>query len=182
MPYEILSGTPYAVLHPGAAYFTKRWPIQQLVETARWLDDRHGIEPVVILGPGDREIATEVREQFGTQTAILDSLSLRELIALIGGARLFVGNDSGPAHLATATGTPVVVIFGSSDSVTWRPWQTPHRVVQNDFPCNPCRGDRCYAFAEPRCILSVTVEQVKEACQQLLEEPNSKRETRNSGA
>jgi len=40
--------------------------------------------------------------------------------------------------------------------------------VQNDFPCNPCRGDRCYAFAEPRCILSVTLEQVCDACAALL--------------
>jgi hypothetical protein len=44
-----------------------------------------------------------------------------------------------------------------------------HRVVQNDFPCNPCRGDRCYAFDEPRCILSVTVEQVQDACRALLQ-------------
>jgi ADP-heptose:LPS heptosyltransferase len=62
-----------------------------------------------------------------------------------------------------------VVIFGSTDSATWRPWQTEHRVVQNDFPCNPCRGDRCYAFDQPRCILSVTVEQVREACEALLD-------------
>ncbi|MCL4523884.1 MAG: hypothetical protein M1451_08230, partial [Acidobacteria bacterium] len=72
--------------------------------------------------------------------------------------------------MGTAAGRPVAVIFGSSDSVTWRPWQVPHRVVQNDFPCNPCRGDRCYAFPEPRCILSVTLEQVCDACDALLKE------------
>jgi len=49
---------------------------------------------------------------------------------------------------------------------------TEHRVVQNDFPCNPCKGDRCYAFPEPRCILSVTVEQVREACAALLAAPH----------
>jgi ADP-heptose:LPS heptosyltransferase len=124
----------------------------------------------VVLGPGDRAIAGEVKQLMSGAAATFDSLTLRELIALIAGARLFLGNDSGPAHLATACGRPVVVIFGSSDSVTWRPWQVAHRVVQNDFPCNPCRGDRCYAFAEPRCILSVGPEQVRNACESLLAE------------
>ncbi|MBI3404696.1 MAG: glycosyltransferase family 9 protein [Acidobacteria bacterium] len=170
MPFEIVGHTKYAVMHPGAAYFTKRWNMQEFVALARWLDASRGLSPVIILGPGDREIAAEVKQAFGEQVAVLESLSLRELIALIAGARLFVGNDSGPAHLATASGIPVAVIFGSSDSVTWRPWQTPHRVIQNEFPCNPCRGDRCYAFPEPRCILSVTSEQVRAACAELLDD------------
>jgi len=175
--HEITSQTPYAVIHPGAAYFTKRWNIAQFAGVARWLEAQHGIYSVVALGPGDRGIAAEVREAFGPQAPILDALSLHELIALLAGARIFVGNDSGPAHLAAAAGRPAVVIFGSSDSVTWQPWQTPHRVVQNDFPCNPCRGDRCYAFDEPRCILSVTPEQVKEACQSLLDDEKQKRQS-----
>ena len=45
-----------------------------------------------------------------------------------------------------------------------------HRVVQNEFACNPCKGDRCYAFDEPRCILSVSFEQVRDACEVLLAE------------
>ncbi len=99
---------------------------------------------------------------------VLESLDLRLLIALIAGARMFVGNDAGPAHLAAAAGTPAAIIFGSSSSVHWRPWKVEHRVVQNDFPCNPCKGDRCYAFDEPKCILSISFEQVRDACEALL--------------
>jgi ADP-heptose:LPS heptosyltransferase len=63
----------------------------------------------------------------------------------------------------------VVVIFGSSHSTLWKPWQAPDSaVVQNYFDCNPCPGDRCYAFAEPRCILSITTEQVKVCLDALL--------------
>jgi ADP-heptose:LPS heptosyltransferase len=115
-------------------------------------------------------MAADVRRRFAPHSIVLgpEALDLRELIALVSRARLFIGNDSGPAHIAAAAGRPAVVIFGSSDSNTWRPWQNPHRVVQNDFPCNPCKGDRCYAFAEPQCILSVTPEQVKESCVSLL--------------
>ncbi|MBI1750121.1 MAG: glycosyltransferase family 9 protein [Acidobacteria bacterium] len=166
----IVPRAPFAVLHPGAAYFTKRWALEHFAAAAQWLHAQHGLNPVVVLGPGDRELVPAVRRLFAPPAVVFDSLSLRELIALISRARLVLGNDSGPAHLATAAGRPVAVIFGSSDSVTWRPWQVPHRVVQNEFSCNPCRGDRCYAFPEPRCILSVTLEQVRDACNALLAE------------
>ncbi len=158
------------IFHPGAAYFTKRWALEHFAATAQWLHSQHGLSTVVVLGPNDRELFPEIRRQFPMPSVVFDSLSLRELIALISRARLFLGNDSGPAHLASAAGRPVAVIFGSSDSVTWRPWQVPHRLIQNEFACNPCRGDRCYAFAEPRCILSVTPNQVRDACLDLLKE------------
>ena len=164
---------PYAVMHPGAAYFTKRWAAEKFNTTARWLRDERGIVPVISLGPDEGGLAQEMRERLSSRAIFFEpgALDLRQVIALISQARLFVGNDSGPAHLATATGRPAVVIFGSSDSTAWRPWQTSHRIVQNDFPCNPCPGDRCYAFDEPRCILSVAVEQVQGACAALLDAP-----------
>jgi ADP-heptose:LPS heptosyltransferase len=169
----IAPGSHFAVLHPGASYFTKRWALEHFAATAKWLREQHRLATVVVLGPGDRELLADVRRLFAPPSVVFDALSLRELIALISRARLFLGNDSGPAHLASATGRPAVIIFGSSDSVTWRPWQVPHRVVQNEFACNPCPGDRCYAFDEPRCILSVTPEQVREACNTLLSETQS---------
>ncbi|HXW18308.1 MAG TPA: glycosyltransferase family 9 protein [Candidatus Acidoferrales bacterium] len=168
----VSSGQMYAVLQPGARFYTKQWPIERFVSISRWLRETYGVEPIVSLGPDELEIANEARGQFGESALVLASLDLRELIALIAGARLFVGNDAGPAHLAAAAGTPSVVIFGSSSSVHWRPWQAPHRVVQNDFQCNPCKGDRCYAYDEPRCILSVTYEQVRDACDAILTNPS----------
>jgi lipopolysaccharide heptosyltransferase III len=161
---------PFALLHPGATAFTKRWPLASFAEIGSWLARAHGIVPVVRLGPGDASLAEEARRLFPRPCIVLgaDSLDLRELIALTSRAAIFIGNDSGPAHIAVAVGRPVVVIFGSSDSNTWRPWRGVHRVVQNDFPCNPCKGDRCYAFPEPRCILSVTADAVKESCASLL--------------
>ena len=161
---------PYAVIHPGGKYFTKRWAVEKFSALARWLRQRYAIEPVFSAGAHEAEVLAQLRRECGNEFALMDSLDLRQLIALIAGARIFIGNDSGPTHIATAASRPVVVIFGSSSSVHWRPWQTLHRVVQNDFPCNPCAGDRCYAFAEPRCILSVSLEQAREACESLLAE------------
>jgi ADP-heptose:LPS heptosyltransferase len=162
--------TPYAVIHPGGKYFTKRWSVENFMALARWLRETQAVASVFSTGSNETEIANALRRECGREFVLMESLDLRQLIALISGARLFIGNDSGPTHIATATGRPVVAIFGSSSSVHWRPWQTPHRVVQNDFPCNPCPGDHCYAFAEPRCILSVTLEQVQKACAALLDE------------
>lgn len=167
---NIAVGSPYVVIHPGAAYFTKRWSLAGFGDIVRWLRERHGLAPVIVLGPSDRAITRDVGAQLGEIAVLFDALTLRELIPLVARARLFLGNDSGPAHLATAAGRPVVVIFGSSDSVTWHPWQVPNRVVQNEFACNPCRGDRCYAFPEPRCILSISPDQVRAACDALLDE------------
>jgi len=164
----IAAGEPYAVIQPGGRYFTKRWAIEHFAELAQWLTESRGIRPVVILGPGEREIASAIGERFGGDAIVLESLDLRLLIALIAGARLFVGNDAGPAHLAAAAGTPAAIIFGSSSAVHWRPWKVEHRVVQNDFPRNPCKGDRCYAFDKPKCILSISFEQVRDACEALL--------------
>jgi ADP-heptose:LPS heptosyltransferase len=164
------AGRPYAVLHTGGTSSTKRWPPENFAEIAGWLQRAHRVIPVVRFGPGEESIERAWRERFAQNAVFLgpQDMDLRELIALISNARLFVGNDSGPAHIAAAAGRPTVVIFGSSDSTTWGPWQTAHRVVQNDFACNPCKGDRCYAFPEPRCILTITPEQVQKACESIL--------------
>ena len=171
----IRKGTRYVVFQPGARYFTKRWAVEKFAAVARWLEERHSVRAIVIAGPGERQIAADLQTHFGAAT-ILDRLGLRELIALIAGARLYVGNDAGPMHLAAALQVPTAAIFGSSSSIYWRPWGSPHRVVQNDFPCNPCRGDRCYAFDEPKCIVSIDVEQVGRACEELLQAEKSEAE------
>ena len=167
----IAPGEGYVVLRPGARNSTKRWSVEGFAQLARWLRESHSLMPVVNLGPGDEEIAAAVQQHLAPVSVVLDSLDLRQLIALIAGARLFVGNDTGPTHIAAALGKPCVVVFGSSHAAIWRPWKTEHRVVQNVFPCDYCpQGPqgRCATFDESLCILSVTVDQVRQACEALL--------------
>lgn len=155
----------YAVLHPGATYFTKRWPSQQFARLAQEIRKRHQLEPVFVAG---KEDATFGRDLSGFETR--RGMPLGELKSLLQGAQLFVGNDSGPAHIAAAFGVPCVVIFGSSDSSSWRPWRTAHRLAETAWDCKPCPGDRCYAFDEPRCILSVDLATVVRAVAEVLTE------------
>jgi ADP-heptose:LPS heptosyltransferase len=164
-------GTRYAVLHPIANFFTKEWPFERYGELARWLEEEHGLAPVLICGRGEGAKLEAVARSYGKAPVRLEDLPVPELVALVEGAALFVGNDSGPAHIAAALERPLVVLFGSSDSEAWRPWTRAAplcAVVQNSYACNPCRGDRCYAFAQPECILSITPEQVRAAIERVL--------------
>lgn len=164
--HGLAAGARYAVLQPTATFFTKEWPRERFAELGEWLHREHGLFPIFSCGPGEeRRVAAGVRGRGGI---CLDGLSVGELMALIEGAALFVGNDSGPTHIAAALGRPLVVLFGSSNSVAWAPWQAAHQLVQNYYPCNPCPGDRCYAFDEPKCILSITLGQVQQAVERAL--------------
>ena len=154
---------PYAVVHVGAAYATKQWPVESFRRLALFLRHNRGIEPVIVAGPGQSELLGGLSE-FDCR----GGLTLGQLKSLLAGAALFVGNDSGPAHMAAAFGIPSAVIFGSSNSSIWRPWRTEHEVIETEWDCKPCPGDRCYEFDEPRCILSVEVASVEAAIGRLL--------------
>lgn len=154
---------PYAVLHVAATYETKRWSGEGFRSLARTIERKHGLEPIIIAGPGEDALLDEYAE-----FTSMNSLAVGKLKSLMAGARLFVGNDSGPAHVAAAFGVPCVVVFGSSDSRVWGPWRTAHRIVETEWNCKPCPGDRCYAFEEPRCILSIEPGRVEAAVEKLL--------------
>ena len=163
----IRPGERYAVIRPGASQTSKRWPVERFAAIAQWLRKAHGIATVVNLGPGDEQIAAEVRTCFAGVGAIADDLDLRGLIALLAGSCLFLGNDTGPTHIAAALAKKCVVIFGASDSKVWSPWKTEYRLVENPFPCRQCSRGRCESLGSSQCIYSISVEEVREACDAL---------------
>lgn len=111
------AGAPYAVIHPLASDPSKAWPAEHFLEAARALRERWRLEPVFIGGPGDDMSAfTKFRTVAGAP--------LEEVKTLLSGASFFLGNDSGPAHMAAAFGLPVVVLYGASDPTVWAPWRT----------------------------------------------------------
>jgi heptosyltransferase-3 len=101
-------------------------------------------------------------------------MSLRELAAFTRRARLFVGVDSAPMHIAAAVATPVVALFGPSGEVEWGPWQVPHRIVASaDHPCRPCGNDGCGGGKVSECLTTLPVGRVHEAVLALLAETNA---------
>jgi len=160
---------PYVVIHPAAVWQTKRWATDRFREIGRELG-RRGWRVVVTAGPGEEDIARAAATDL-TRSLLLLGLSIPQLAELIRGADIYIGNDSGPMHLAAAVGTPTVAAWGSSSSKRWHPWGVPYRVVENPIECNPCAGYRCLVAETPVCIESVTVSQVLAACLSLVREP-----------
>ena len=109
-------------LHPFASAPSKAWPAERFVSLARYLKERYGLEAVILGGASDDFSPFADFE-------CLRGAPLSEVKAVLTTAALFVGNDSGPAHMAAAFGVPSVVLYGSSDPVVWAPWRTDAETI-----------------------------------------------------
>lgn len=164
----------YAVLHPGAAFASKMWEPKRFASVADTLA-RRGIQPVISVAPNETVTGAEVRENAKStiKPILFNDLPLSETMSLIAGATVFIGNDSGPAHIAAGFQRPTVVIFGSSNDTVWHPWtDAPNAVVRRVLPCVPCAGPGCHAFPEPECIRQVETDEVLAAVERVLAQPH----------
>jgi lipopolysaccharide heptosyltransferase II len=160
--------TPFALFHPAAAFETKQWSPANFARVAEELAARN-ILTVAVAAPGEAGTIKALRENSATRIAAFTSLSLPEVTALAARSSLFVGNDSGIAHMASAVNTPSVVIFGSSNIQHWHPWANPSsEVVREELPCQPCPGYNCAEFDQPECIRLVRVERVLQAIERVM--------------
>ncbi len=116
---------PYAVIHPVASETAKTWPSPFFLEAAQYIQRELGLHPVFIAGPGED---ISLFQRWPT----ISGASLESIKALLAEASLFLGNDSGPAHMAAAMNIPVLVIFGPSDPVIWAPWKTESEMLVSD--------------------------------------------------
>lgn len=161
---------PLALIHPAAAFDTKQWATANFARVAEDLSAR-GFEVIAIAAHDEKHVTDDLIKNASARITAFSDLSLPEVTALAARSRLFVGNDSGIAHIAAAVRTPSVVIFGSSNVAHWRPWAAaPSEVVREQLPCQPCHGYFCAEFEAPECIRRVPVERVMSAVNRVLEE------------
>jgi heptosyltransferase-1 len=125
----VLNGRPFAILNPGAGWGAKRWPTERYGEVARVLAGK-GYGVVINAGPGEEILAKEVNAASGN-IAIALSPALDELIALTRRSSLVIAGDTGPLHLASALGKPVVGIFGPTDPARNGPFGGNFRVLRH---------------------------------------------------
>ncbi len=162
-------------VHPGSRWLFKCWPPASMAA----LLDRLALDGhrLVITGAPDAAEQALVNATLGatrpqTRAAIVDltaSLDLAELAALTARARLFIGVDSAPMHIASAMQTPCVAIFGPSGEIAWGPWQVPHRIVASVVhPCRPCGLDGCGGGKVSDCLTTLPVDAVRAAVVDLL--------------
>ena len=158
----------YVLLHPTAAFDTKQWAIENFARIADYLSEK-GFQVVAVATKKERDVLDNLKKFSRVPIMTFDDLTLPEITALAVKAEIFVGNDSGIAHIAAAVQTPSVVIFGSSNRNHWRPWtDAPNEIVYESLPCQPCAGYFCKEFDAPKCILSVKTESVIEAIERIL--------------
>lgn len=119
----------FAILNPGAGWGAKRWPAERYGRVARALAE-HGVQSFLNCGPGEEDLAREA-EVVSSGAARAIHCSISELIALTRRARVFVGGDTGPMHLAAALQIPVVAIFGPTDPARNGPYGTRSIVLRN---------------------------------------------------
>jgi len=133
---------PFATIHPVAAAPHKTWPAERFIQVARHLETSG--TPVTFIGSASDDLSPF------RDFRIVKGAPLGEVKSLLSSASLFIGNDSGPAHMAAAFGIPSIVLFGVSDPAIWGPWRTPAEVITS-----------------PKGIASIGVEQVLETISRL---------------
>ena len=159
----------FVLMHPAAAFASKQWPAENFARTAEFLYRSHGLRTVAVASKNESEVLQTVKAASTVPVTVFDDLSLPEITALASRAALFVGNDSGIAHMAAAVSTPVVVIFGESNRDHWYPWtDAANRMIYSERPGRRCPLDICSEPKERACIHCIEPDEVFAAASDLL--------------
>jgi heptosyltransferase-1 len=152
----------FAILNPGTGWGAKQWPAERYGEVAKVLA-QSGLKSIINFGPGEEALA-RVAESASDHSAEAMSFSISELLALTRRARLFVGGETGPMHLAAALAVPVVAIYGPTDPARNGPFATRRVVLRHPNSPNTLTHR---ADPDPG-ILEITPQGVVAAAQLLL--------------
>jgi ADP-heptose:LPS heptosyltransferase len=159
-----LQAGQFAVIHAGTSEFGsyKQWPADRWAAVASRLRDELGLCVVLTRGPSEAEgrEAQGIAMQAAADALVAPLLSLTELAELSRRCRLFLSPDTGPMHLASAVGAPVVALFGPKDPSLYGPYFSRRAIVEKDLECRPCRKRSC---DDPRCMLAIEPDDVMEA-------------------
>jgi heptosyltransferase-1 len=156
----------FCVIHPGAGWPSKRWPPARYAAVARHLDEQWGLPSMAVwAGDQGRSWAERIVTVSEGHVRLAPEMSLIRLAALCRRARLYLGSDSGPLHLAAAVGTPCVGLYGPWPADRHRPYGPRHVTVQKMV----CRGStRRRRHASSRFMEAIDVESVCAACDRVL--------------
>ena len=127
------AGVPLIGLFPGAGHSSRRWPLEQFAELADYLVRNDGVKVLVFVGPEEQPLVKEMRRVFPSSSLVLDQLTLPQLAAAATRLAAFVSNDTGPMHVASAVGTPVVLLLDKRAPTSYLPQGDHHRVIYNNI-------------------------------------------------
>lgn len=144
------SGIPLVGLFPGAGHPGRCWPLQRFAELAEFLIRNDRVRPIIFAGPEERDRLQKMRKLFPSGSVIMENLSIPELAAAQARLAVFVSNDTGPAHIAAAVRTPLVVLLAREDPHAYVPLATVQKLIFNSN------------------LSAITVEEVYEAVRALM--------------
>ncbi|MCB1154096.1 glycosyltransferase family 9 protein [bacterium] len=162
-----LAGVPVVAVNPGASWVNKMLPAAEYARAIDRLQDA-GAKCVLIWGPGEESLVVDVTNDCETEPLVAPATNLKELSYFLSRCAAYLGNDSGPMHMAAMAGCAVVVPFGPSDPRRVGPWSDKGAPVTIDLPCRPCWRKTCF---QPRryCLEDISGELLAENVSKLLE-------------
>jgi len=170
--HEIEPNLPLIGIHPGGNWVYKLWDAENFARIGNILKDDFQAQILLFVGPNEFGLRSKVALMMKERMVFVRE-DLRQVAALIRRCNLYIGNDTGPMHIATAVGTPVVAIFGSTDYRRSGPYGSQNAVVRSniDLGCNPCHPGRnpggC-GVGNCKAMKLVTVEHVRKAIENVL--------------
>ena len=159
--HDITSADVLIAFAPGAAWSFRRWPSERFIELGRWLQEIYNAHILIMAGKDECDLALQIEQGLqGNKTINLaGKTTLREMASILKQCKLFIGNDSGPLHIAAAAGIPVVGFYGPGEYQRFKPWGIDYDVLRLGLFCSPC-SQNCI-FGEPRCIQGLGLSHAK---------------------
>jgi lipopolysaccharide heptosyltransferase II len=154
---------PRVAIHMGSGYPSKRWPFESFKALIQEID-RRALAQIVLIGTeADKGSTPDLKVSSERLIDLRGKTDLRDLPVLLDVCDVFIGNDSGPAHIAAAQGLEVILIVsGTNDIRYWYPWTDRLSLVQHEVPCAPCGEEVCPVEGHP-CTELITVDQTLNA-------------------
>jgi len=169
---DLVGTEPFIHIHPASRWTFKCWPAErnaQLVD--RLAAEGHRVVLTASASANELDLVRDIVAKCRSKPLnFAGQLSIKELGALTAKARLFIGVDSMPMHLAAAMGTPTVALFGPSGEEEWGPWAVERRIVTTTHACRPCGLAGCGGGKVSECLTFLPVDAVHAAAKELLVE------------
>jgi len=160
---------PIIIIHPGTSKFGsfKQWSAENYTLLADMIQDKYDANLILTWGPGELDVVNEIVGSVKHKALpACETKSIKQLTALIKRATLFIGGDTGPLHIASIMGIPVVGIYGPKDPSIYGPYDGTAIVIKNDVPCSPCTKRTC---GDPICMSSIQPEDVFGGVEKLMQ-------------
>jgi lipopolysaccharide heptosyltransferase II len=175
--HGVAEGKKIVVVHPGASCPSKRWPAKRFAALCDRLIGELNVQIIIIAGPDEVELGNGLKEMIKQEAVNLSgATSVADLACLFKLSDLFISNDSGPVHISTAVGTPVISIFGRNERGLgpnrWGPLGRDDVILQKDVGCRECFAHDCpHNF---KCLLALSVDEVFDTARKALNRGKNK--------